>query len=142
MYVKQIITDYLSQATRNRLVFCHNPIEGLSFIDVGRVLAEKLTKENLRSSMIGYLAEDVLNDIISTVIDDADIGPYVAIENIGFLFEPELEFNLESTLDNASKDKVVIIRSDGFIKSDIFYFLQEGDSSFINLHGLSYIEIY
>ena len=142
MSVKQIITDYLSQATRNRLVFCHDLIEDLSFINVGKVLAEKLMKENLRSSMVGYVAEDVLNDILSSPKDDVDIGSYVAIENIGVLFEPELELNLEATLDNASKDKVVIIHSEGFIKADRFYLLQEGDTSFIDLHGLSYIEIY
>ena len=92
--------------------------------------------------MIAYIAEDFIAEILSSPQNDSQIGNYVALDNIGILYEPELEFNLKSTLDNASTNKAIIIRSDGFIKSDRFYFLQEGDVSFIDLHGLSYIEIY
>lgn len=140
--MKAIIADYLAQATRNRLVFCHEQIEGLTFVNVGKVLAESLAKQDLRSPMIAYMAEEVLDEILSSTKVDDEIGSYVALDNIGVLFEPDLAFNLKSVIDNASTNKVVIILSDGIIKSDRYYFLQEGDASFIDLHGLSYIEIY
>lgn len=140
--MKAIIADYLAQATRNRLVFCHEQIEGLTFVNVGKVLAESLAKQDLRSPMIAYMAEEVLDDILSSTKVDDEIGSYVALDNIGVLFEPDLAFNLKSVIDSASTNKVVIIHSDGIIKSDRYYFLQEGDASFIDLHGLSYIEIY
>lgn len=91
--------------------------------------------------MIAYAAEDALTEILSYPLNDIQIGSYVAIENIGILFEPEFEINIKSTLDNASKDKTIIIRSDGIIQSDKFFFLQPGDGTFIDLVGLSYIEI-
>ena len=140
--MKAIISDYLAQTTRNRLVFCHEQIEGLTFVNVGKVLAESLAKQDLRSPMIAYMAEEVLDEILSSTKVDDEIGSYVALDNIGVLFEPDLAFNLKSVIDNASTNKVVIILSDGIIKSDRYYFLQEGDASFIDLHGLSYIEIY
>jgi hypothetical protein len=140
--MKAIIADYLAQATRNRLVFCHEQIEGLTFVNVGKVLAESLVKQDLRSPMIAYMAEEVLDEILSSTKVDDEIGSYVALDNIGVLFEPDLAFNLKSVIDSASTNKVVIIHSDGIIKSDRYYFLQEGDASFIDLHGLSYIEIY
>ena len=140
--MKAIIADYLAQATRNRLVFCHEQIEGLTFVNVGKVLAESLAKQDLRSPMIAYMAEEVLDEILSSTKVDDEIGSYVALDNIGVLFEPDLAFNLKSVIDSASTNKVVIIHSDGIIKSDRYYFLQEGDASFIDLHGLSYIEIY
>lgn len=140
--MKAIIADYLAQTTRNRLVFCHEQIEGLTFVNVGKVLAESLAKQDLRSPMIAYMAEEVLDEILSSTKVDDEIGSYVALDNIGVLFEPDLAFNLKSVIDNASTNKVVIILSDGIIKSDRYYFLQEGDASFIDLHGLSYIEIY
>lgn len=138
---KKDIVNYLSQATRNRLVFCHKAIEGITFINMGKELSERLVEENPRSPQIAYAAEDALNDIISSASNDAEIGSYIALDNIGILFEPSLAFNLKSTFDNASTNKVVIILSEGIIKSDCFYFLQEGDDSIIDLRGLSYIEI-
>ena len=140
--MKAIIADYLAQATRNRLVFCHEQIDGLTFVNVGKILAENLTKQDLHSPMIAYMAEEVLSEILSSTKVDDEIGSYVALNNIGVLFEPDLAFNLKSVIDSASTNKVVIILSDGIIKSDRYYFLQEGDASFIDLHGLSYIEIY
>ena len=141
MTKKEQIYKYISQASRNRLVFCHAMIEGITFLDVGKYMAEKLSEEKLRSSQIAYAAEDILSDILSSPKEDVEVGPYVALSNIGILFEPDLAFNLKSALDSASTNKVVIILSDGIIKSDCFYFLQEGDTSFIDLSGLSYIEL-
>lgn len=91
--------------------------------------------------MIAYTAEDALVEILSLPRKDFEIGSYVAIDNIGIVFEPELEFNLKTTLDNASTNKTIIIRSDGIIQSDKFFFLQPGDGTFIDLEGLSYMEI-
>jgi len=137
----QQIAQYLQQATRNRLVFCHEPIDGLTFLNLGKVLATALRNENLRSPMIAYTAEDTLAEILSTLQNDSRIGNYVALYNIGILFEPALELNLKSTLENASTNKTIIIRSDGTIRSDKFYFLQPGDGMLIDLKGLSFIEI-
>lgn len=139
--MKAIIADYLAQTTRNRLVFCHEQIDRLTFVNVGKILAENLAKQDLHSPMIAYMAEEVLSEILSSTKVDDEIGSYVALNNIGVLFEPDLAFNLKSVIDSASTNKVVIILSDGIIKSDRYYFLQEGDISFIDLHGLSYIEI-
>ena len=129
------------QTTRNRLVFCHEPIAELKFIDIGKVLADNLMKYNLRSSIVAYTAEDILSETLSSPFDDDIIGPYVGLTNIGILFEPELGFNLRSVLDSASTNKTIVICSDGIINSDQFHFLQIGDNSNINLRGLSYIEI-
>ena len=122
-------------------MFCHEPIEGLTFVDLGKALATSLTGENLHSPTIAYTAEDVLAEILSSPQNDSQIGNYVALENIGILFEPELEFNLKSILDNASTNKTIVVCSDGTILSDKFYFFQPGDGVFVDLAGLSYMEI-
>ena len=138
---KQKIADYLSQATRNRLVFCYEHIDDLSFINIGREMAEALAHENLRSPMIAYTAEDILAEILSTPQNDPTIGSYVAIENIGILFEPELAFNLKSIFDSVSTKNTLIVCSEGLIRNNRFFFLQEGDGVSIDLQGLSFIEI-
>jgi len=138
---KQHIAQYLAQAARNRLVFCHEHIEDLIFTDVGKVMANALKDENLRSQMVAYAAEDFLADILSSPQIDSSLGKYIALENIGILFEPELGFNLKATLDNASTNKTIIICSEAQIKDNRLYFLQEGDSLSVDLTGLSYLEI-
>ena len=137
----QSIVAYLQQATRNRLVFCHEHIGDLLYVNIGRTLADLLANENLRSPMIAYAAEDALAEILSSTQEDSHIGTYVAIENIGILFEPDFGFNLKSTFDSASTNKTIIICSDGMVKDDKFFFFQEGDDEFIDLKGLSYIEL-
>jgi len=138
---KQHIAQYLAQAARNRLVFCHEHIEGLIFTDVGKVMANALKDENLRSQMVAYAAEDFLADILSSPQIDSSLGKYIALENIGILFEPELGFNLKATLDNASTNKTIIICSEAQIKDNRLYFLQDGDNFSVDLTGLSYLEI-
>ena len=138
---KQHIAQYLAQAARNRLVFCHEHIEDLIFTDVGKVMANALKDKNLRSQMVAYAAEDFLADILSSPQIDSSLGKYIALENIGILFEPELGFNLKATLDNASTNKTIIICSEAQIKDNRLYFLQEGDSLSVDLTGLSYLEI-
>jgi len=91
--------------------------------------------------MIAYAAEDALAEILSLTQEDSHIGTYIAIENIGILFEPDLGFNLKSTLDSASTNKTIIICSNGMVKDDKFLFFQEGDGYFIDLKGLSYLEL-
>ncbi|MBR3479471.1 MAG: hypothetical protein IKH32_02015 [Prevotella sp.] len=114
----QHIVAFLQQATRNRLVFCHDHIDDLLYVNIGRTLANLLSNENLRSPMIAYAAEDALAEILSLTQEDSHIGTYVAIENIGILFEPDLGINLKSTLDSASTNKTIIICSNGMVKDD------------------------
>ena len=117
---KQQIAQYLAQAARNRLVFCHKHIEGLIFTDVGKVIANALKDENLRSQMVAYAAEDFLTDILSSPQIDASIGKYVALENIGILFEPELGFNLKATLDNAGANIAGVVLNKVDLKNKLF----------------------
>lgn len=135
------IANYLSQSTRNRLVFCHAPIERLTFANIGVALSAALKTEDLRSPLIAYTAEDILGELMSSYHTDALIGSYVAIENIGILFEPNLGFNLKSLFDNYSRERVLIICSEGTIHNHCFYFYQDGDGYAIDLKDLSYIEI-
>ena len=141
MTKKNQIADFIIQTTRNRLVFCHEKIEDLKFDNIGKSLAEYLKNEDINSNTIAYNAEDFLIETLSNTNNDSTIGQYVAIDNIGILFEPDLGFNIKSIFDNTSRDKAFIICSDAQIKNNFLYFLQEGDITYVDLNGLSYIEL-
>ena len=133
---KTEIYQYLSQTTRNRIVFCHEEIPGLTFINVGKELSEAIAHEDLRSSMVSYAAEDALSSLLSRRYSDEIIGVYLALTNIGIFFESELGFNLRKMIASESINRTLIICSRGEITNNHYYFYTEGADASIDLTGL------
>ena len=131
------IKNYLQQGTRNKIVFCKDGIEGISFINVGTELAMLLGENPLEVSGFETMYKQVLNR--SNHKDQ--IGTYLAIENIGILFEPELKLDLWSVLNHYSKNQCLVIKIDAAIENDTLYFIDSTDGVSVKLQGLSYIQI-
>lgn len=128
------IAQYLQQNTRNKIVFCREHIEGLKFIDIGHELSLIIGIPN--GLICGY--ETAYKQIFNQGFYDDTLGPYLAIENIGILFEPEMRLDLRSVIDTYSRDICLIIKSDAIIQNNILHFLSPGDDAKIDLQGLSY----
>lgn len=92
---------------------------------------------------LSFEAEDCLEKIIENNVVDAEFGKYVAIKNIGILFEPALRLNLEVKIDSWSRSYVLMVnRDEGEIDDDIFYLKTKEQKEFkINLMGIVYKEI-
>ena len=128
------IMSYLQQSTRNRIVFCHDDIDGVDFVDVGKEMALLLVGRQQNNTGLDAIYKLVLNK--SRQCDS--IGMYLAIENIGILFEPELKLDLRSLFNHYSKNQCLIVRTEAKIENDTLYFLDTSDNASINLQGLSY----
>lgn len=126
------IAEFVAQNTRNKLVFCDHSIDGVSFVDVGFELSLLLSKSP-------YDNDEALAVILGQSQQHAEIGTYLAIRNIGILFEPELKLNIRNIFDSYSKNLVFIIQSDGEILDGVFYFLKPTDRNAVSLQGLSYM---
>ena len=126
------ISELVAQNTRNKLVFCDHNIDELHFVDVGFELS-------LRLSLSSFDDDSALADLLGHSSYHDKIGSYLAISNIGILFEPELKFNIRNILDSYSKNNVLIIQSDAEIQNGMFYFLKQSDRSSVNLQGLTYL---
>lgn len=122
------------QNTRNKLVFCKNRIEGLYYVDVGKELSLLLGNGSNLPTGFETMYKQVLNQ---SSINNL-IGRYLAIENIGIIFESELKIDIKSMFDRYSKDQSFIILSDALIENNYFYYLTKEDQKEINLNGLSY----
>lgn len=122
--------------SRNRIVFCLDIIEGLEFHNVGFELADILksnsTKYQNFSSILSIFNSSCYNDLI---------GRYLAIDNIGILFEPELKLDVRSIIESYSKNQCLIIRTDAKIKDDKLFFLSQEDGIEVSLSGLTYKQI-
>lgn len=133
----QEIERYLGQNTRNKIVFCRTDIEGIHFVNIGHALS--LLLKDMQEGIYSMSATELLSTI--TCQSDERIGQYVAIENIGILFEPELKIDFRNFLDANSKNQCLVIKTEAEIKEDRFYFLKSQDSLMVNLKGLSHIII-
>lgn len=133
----QDISTYLQQGTRNKIVFCKDDIEGIKFINVGIELASLLNNQPEEISGIETIYRQVLNQSQQ----DKDIGIYLAIENIGILFEPELKIDIRSILSNFSKNQILIVKTEALIDNDNLYFQNINDNVYVSLQDLSFKQI-
>lgn len=132
MNIIQDIMKYVSLDTRNKIVFCKDIIDGIDFLNVGHELSASLC-DNVHDNM------DALRSLLTTGSNQHSIiGQYLALDNIGILFEPELKFDIRNLLDTYSKNQCLIIKSDAELSSDSIYWLKPSDGIHVNLAGLSY----
>lgn len=136
----EILKQYISTGTRNKLLFTSHHAVGMSFMDVGALLACAI-ESSLSNRHLSFLAEEELEKIIkANVCHSSEIGDYIAIRNIGILFEPALRLDLHAKLSTWSRAYVLIVDSaEGTIQKDIFYLAGDTDSSYkISLSDISY----
>lgn len=134
MLTIQDIAYYLQQNTRNKIVFCRESIDGIRFINVGLELSQILGENP--DDIDG--ADTAYKQVLGQSQENSVIGMYLALENIGILFEPDLRLDVRSIFDTYSKNQCLIVKTDAEIANDKFYFLHTGDGTEINLRGLSY----
>ena len=116
------ISELVAQNTRNNLVFCDHSIDELDYVDVGFELSLRLSKSS-------YDIESALAAVLGQSSRQDKIGTYLAVKNIGILFEPELKLNIRDILDSYSKNQCLIVQAETeFLES-------------IDLQGLSYLNI-
>ena len=132
---KEKIKQFISQVSRNKIIFCHEPISNLHFVDVGKELSFVIKEQEEPS---GY--SSACKRIFEQTYNDEVIGSYLALSNWLILFEPDLKLDLRSIIESFSINKCLILLSDGSIKENR-YLLMDDPRFALNLQGLSFIEI-
>ena len=132
---KEKIKQYISQVSRNKIIFCHEPITHLHYVDVGKELSSAIKEQEEPS---GY--SSACKRIFEQTFHDEVIGAYLAISNWSMLFEPDLKLDLRSIVESFSINKCLILQSNGTIK-DSRYLLMDDNRFVLNLQGLSFTEL-
>lgn len=132
---KDKIEPFILQVSRNKIIFCHEPITHLHFVDVGKELSSAIKEQEEPS----YFSS-ACKRIFEQTYKDEVIGPYLALSNWSILFEPDLKLDLRSILESFSINKCLILLSNGSIKENC-YLLMDDNRFALNLQGLSFIEI-
>lgn len=133
-----ILASYINRHARNKLLFTSHEIKDINYVDIGRRLSEKL-ENSLQKRHLPMIAEDALKEILSQNSNSSEaIGKYIAIKNIGILFEPILRLDLKTILSNWSRDYILIVYHEGEIRNDIFYLAPHVSKYSVNLKEITY----
>lgn len=128
------IEIFAKSEVRNKVVLCQSLIEGLAYVDVGFKMSRILSQD---SSLVSQGAK-LLSLVLDCSVVDSSLGKYLAIQNIGILFEPELQFNLQAIIEKYSKGQTLIISAPGVVEDGVFYFENRDGGCKINLQNLTY----
>lgn len=138
------LTKYINKDSRHKLLFMPFSSIEIPFIDIGQELSKSI-EFDVNNKRLSLIADEALEKIISyNIVNDKNIGKYVAIKNIGILFEPALKFDLRAKIDSWAKSFILIIDSnEGTVINNIFYLAGDLKSSYsINLTEISNKTIY
>ena len=129
----QNLSTYVNRQSRNNLFFISNEVEDIKYVDIGRLLSGEI-ENSLEKKRLGMIAEDALRKILSRgSVANEHIGEYLAIKNIGILFEPALKLDVLSILKNWSRDHILIVKHEGEIREGVFYLVSNSTKQTINL---------
>lgn len=138
--MKKLI-QHIPIGTRHKLLFISHLPEGIAYINIGMQLARSI-EPVLHDKHLSLIADEAIESIIRNhVRHDADTGDYVAIQNIGILFEPALHLDVHAKIDIWSKSYLLIVDcSENAIINDHFYLASStGQHYSIDLSDISYI---
>ena len=131
---KEKIKQFISKVSRNKIIFCYEPITQLHFVDVGIELSSAIKEQE---ELSGY--SNACKRIFEQTYKDEVVGPYLALSNWAILFEPDLKLDLRCIIESFSINKGLILLSNGLIKENR-YLLMDDNSFALNLQGLSFID--
>ena len=97
MSSKEKIKQFISQVSRNNIIFCHEPITHLHFVDVGIELSSAIKEQEEPSGNLSACKR-----IFEQTYNDDVVGPYLALSNWSILFEPDLKLDLRSIIESFS----------------------------------------
>lgn len=135
------IFSYSKSYARNKIVLCRDELTEVNFLDIGSKFSTKL-KPLISDSKLAIKSTIILDDLLSNSIKrDETYGKYLAIKNLGILFEPELKTDFTQILDKYSSSNTLFVKWEGEIEDGILYFLTKEKGQKIDIKNLSHIVI-
>ena len=134
------LKQYIPVGARHKLLFTSYHPEGMEYVDMGTLLAYEI-ESSLLERHLPLIADDAIEKIIKNhVKHNHEIGNYIAIRNIGILFEPALCFDLHAKFSSWSRTYTLIVNcAEGTIKNNTFHLAGAIDQSYsIDLSDISY----
>lgn len=103
------IKSFLLCQPKNKLVISSAPVEGLQYINAGRLLSAYLVDKLDRSDVAQMAQQYLLQFLRDNKSNHPVLGEYLALENLCILQEPELKTDEQYLLKEISKACLLIV---------------------------------
>lgn len=133
------IRQYLSSQPRNKIVILRDEVAGLNFLNVGRVVSQRLSRVPDGKLSPQFAFREIDRIFSEHTYRHEALGNVLALQNVGILFEPELKLNVPQIIDTHSQNNVLFLLWHGEITTDFLYFIKKEDGIKISIKGLSHI---
>lgn len=135
------IGKYLKSQSRNKIVFYKQDFLGIEAIDVGKKLSHEI-KSVAADAKIGMKFLILMDELFtSSFANNSEYGKYLAIHNLGILFEHDSKTDFLQILDKYSSSNTLFVKWEGEIENGILYFLTKEKGQKIDIKNLSHIVI-
>lgn len=133
------LSEYISSSSRNKLVFLKENVLNLKFLDVGKSFSSKILSQS-EDPRLSLKSKIILDKLLldSMNVDDVH-GKYLALSNIGILFEPELKIDIINLFDTYSKGNILFVKWEGETENTNLYFTKKQNGIKIELNNISHI---
>lgn len=133
------LKNYISSHPRNKLVVSNEMLDDFQYVDIGYELSLIISRLKNFTPIAVY--DSLIRLIDSNIHDSLAYGRYVAISNIGILFESQLELNVRSIIDSISKNYLLVIHTEGEVDNSGVYFLTKTKGIKVDMSGMSYLKL-
>lgn len=135
------VDNYIKSQSRNKIVFYKQEFLAIDSIDVGKKLSHKIMSI-ASDTKIGMKSLIIMDELFtSSFSNNSEYGKYLAIHNLGILFEPELKTDFVQLLDKYSSSNTLFVKWEGEIEDGILYYLTKERGQKIDIKNLSHIII-
>ena len=122
----ELLKTFLFCPSRNHLVFTNGKLSGLTYVDVGLEISTFIDN-NEDDRRLSMRVQDRLNVLFrSHIFTSKGHGEYLAIANIGILFEPLLKLDIEWILDKWSQSNTLFLDIGKSVIQNERFFLTQG----------------
>ena len=136
-----LLQSFVNSASRNHLILSNGCLEAFNYVNIGYEISSYI-EPIIGDRRLSMRVQDKLNTLLRDSVSQLeDLGAYLAITNIGILFEPSLRLNVRLLFESISHDTLLVVCSDGIVQNDTFHFVKPTDGFGISLSGLSFLVI-
>lgn len=137
----KIIQSYLNSTGRNKIIFFRDDIPGIVPIDLGNKVANSISKI-VNDKRLSFKAKLIIEDVLSSsLVEHGTYGKFIAISNIGILFEPDLKIDIINLFDSYSSGTPLFIKWEGEIDTGNLFFLSKQNGIKVEFKNISHITI-
>ena len=135
------VDNYIKSQSRNKIVFYKQDFLAIDSIDVGKKLSLEIMSIAY-DTKIGMKSLIIMDELFtSSFSNNSEYGKYLAIHNLGILFEPELKTDFVQLLDKYSSSNTLFVKWEGEIEDGTLYYLTKERGQKIDIKNLSHIII-